>query len=318
MKEQAATGRMARVLQILLAAELGIALFIAWLCWISLVSGKSVLILAVLPYLLLRAGLLGRAFYLAWKNRSPMKGEHPRRPSISWLRAALAEYLALPVIYSGLLPFEQWLVPLAPAPVFAGKGLPIVLVHGFCSNRACWYFFARFLQKLGVGPIYAVTLEPVLGPIEANAQHLAQAVEQICEASGKPRAILVGHNLGGLACRVLLHSSFGQKRIARVVTMGSPHHGSAVFESVQQYGENLRQMTLHSKWSERMSVFERAASPLPIAAVVSPQDELVAPQQNAALRYPNAQNFVFKGLGHYELLLSRKVARAIAPLLQQA
>ncbi len=317
MSGQTGSGRLARVAQILLAAEIALALFVAWLCWISLLSGKAVLLLALTPYLLLRAGILGRCLQLAWQNRSPMKGEHPRRPSISWVRAALAEYVALPVIYSGLLPFEQWLVPLAPEPVFPGKGTPVVLVHGFCSNRACWYFFARFLQKLGVGPIYAVTLEPLLGAIETNSQQLAQFVEPICEASGKPRAILVGHDMGGLACRVLLHSTFGQKRIARVVTMGSAHHGSAVFDGIQQYGENLRQMTLRSKWSERMSVFERAASPLPIVAVLSPQDELVAPQQSAALRYPNAQNLAFKGLGHYELLLSRKVARAIAPLLQQ-
>ena len=311
-------GRLARATQILLAGEIGLALFIAWLCWISLLPGKAVLMFALTPYLLLRAAVLGRCFQLAWQNRSRMKGENPRRPSMAWVRAALAEYLALPVIYSGLLPFEQWLVPQAPEPVSAGKGLPVVLVHGCCSNRAAWYFFARLLQKLGVGPLYAVTLEPLLGPIEASAPRLSQLVEQICEASGKPRVVLVGHGMGGLVCRMLVHSSFGQKRVARVITLGSPHQGTAVVRDVEQYGENLRQMTLQSKWSARMAVFERVASPLPIVAVLSPQDELIAPQQNGALRYPNAQNFVFKGLGHFELLLSRKVAKAIAPLLQQA
>lgn len=317
MSKPALSGRVARLSQILLAAELGLMLFIAWLCWISLMSGKAILLLAVAPYLLLRAGVLARAFQLAWQHRSPMKGDHPRRPSIGWLRAVLGEYIALPVLYSGLLPFEQWLAPMAPAPMAPGKGLPVVLVHGLGSNRAVWYFFARFLQKLGVGPIYAVTLEPPLAPIEAGAQQLMQQVEQICEASGKPKAILVGHDAGGLACRVLMHSSFGQKRVARVITLGSPHRGSAVLDTVQQYGENLRQMTLNSKWAERMAVFERAPSPAPITAVLSPQDELVAPQHSAALRYPNAQNIVLKGLGHYEMPLSRKVAKAIAPLLQQ-
>ncbi|MGH8530963.1 MAG: esterase/lipase family protein [Nevskiales bacterium] len=316
MSASADTGNLARILQILLGAEIALALFIAWLCWLSLLPGKAMLVWALTPYVLIRAGILARGFQLAYKHRSPLSAQH--RPSpLSWARVVVGEYVAVLMHYSGLLPFEQWLLPSAPQPAFSGKGVPVVLVHGFCSNRACWYFFARWLHKLGVGPIYAVSLEPLLGTIEDNATRLAPLIEQICETSKHPKVMLVGHDIGGLVGRALVHSSFGVKRLARVVTLGSPHHGSMVIEGIQQYGENLRQITLKSNWTERMSVFERAPSPVPITSLISPQDEVIAPQTSAVLRYPNAQNLVLKGIGHYEMLLSRKVVRMVAQVLQQ-
>ncbi len=316
MSVKAQTGKLARVLQIVLGGEIAFALFIAWLCWISLLSGKAILFWALTPYLLIRAGILARSFQLAYKHRSLLSAQH--RPSpFSWARVVVGEYVSILVSYSGLLPFEQWLLPSAPQPVFPGKGLPVLLVHGFCSNRAAWYFFARWLQKQGVGPIYVVSLEPLLGSIEDNANRLAPLVEQICETTNSPKVMLVGHDIGGLVGRALVHSSVGAKRLARLVTLGSPHHGSAVIDGIQQYGENLRQITLKSNWTERMSVFERAASPVPITSIVSPQDEVVAPQTSAVLRYPNAQNLVLKGVGHYEMLLSRKVVKMVAQVLRQ-
>lgn len=316
MNVNAETGKLARVLQILLGGEIAFAFFIAWLCWISLLSGKAILLWALTPYLLIRVGILARSFQLAYQYRSPLSAQH--RPSpFSWARVVVGEYVSVLVNYSGLLPFEQWLLPAAPQPAFPGKGLPVVLVHGFCSNRASWYFFARWLHKLGVGPIYVVSLEPLLGTIEDNASRLAQFIEQICEAGKSQKVVLVGHDIGGLVSRALMHSSFGVKRLARVVTLGSPHHGSAVIDGIQQYGENLRQITLKSNWTERMSVFERAPSPVPITTIVSPQDEVVAPQNSAVLRYPNAQNLVLKDIGHYEMLLSRKVVKMVAQVLQQ-
>ncbi len=317
MSAQAETGKLAWGLRILLGLELAVFLLIAWLCWLLLMTGVKILVLALTPYLLARAGAMADCFYRSYKHRSPTPAPQSLTP-FGWARLYLAEFIATVVNYSALFPFEKPLMPLAPQPAYPGKRTPVVLVPGFCCNRGNFYFFARWLHKLGVGPIYAVSLEPLLGTIEENAASLAQFIDQIRDTSRSQKVILIGHSMGGLTIRALLHSSYGAQRIARVVTLGSPHHGTIIAHRLQKLGENLRQMTFKSAWSERLNAHERAPCPVPITAFVSPQDNIVAPQDSAILRYPNAQNIMLKGMGHQEMLLSPKVAKMVAQVLTQA
>lgn len=53
----------------------------------------------------------------------------------------------------------------------------------------------------------------------------AEALQRYIQRLGAPRVHLVGHSLGGLVIRALLHRH-PEGRIARVVTLGSPHRGN--------------------------------------------------------------------------------------------
>lgn len=309
-------GKLARGLQVLLVLEaMWAGLLPLLLCYAGVLSGIEALAWTLGLYLGARALVVSKNFYSAYRHRSPARPEH-RVAGLSALRLWWGEFWITAVTYSYLFPFESN-VPEAPAPAAPGNGTPIVLVPGFACNRGYWRFFIRFLAKQGFGPVYAVTLEPVFGSIEANAGLLAQKVEAICKATGAPKVILIGHSMGGLTIRAWLHHG-GVKRIAGIITLGSPHHGTAIARDVKLLGENLREMCPGSEWGAALNAHEAQPCPVPITAIVSPQDNIVFPQNSALLRYPNARNRIMPGIGHLEMIASRPVMQAVAAELRGA
>jgi triacylglycerol lipase len=79
---------------------------------------------------------------------------------------------------------------------------------------------ARGLKALIVAP------SPTGGSVEARARNLAAAIARTAE----PRLTLVGHSMGGLDVRHVAHALDPARRVDRVVTLGTPHHGTPVAE----------------------------------------------------------------------------------------
>jgi pimeloyl-ACP methyl ester carboxylesterase len=65
--------------------------------------------------------------------------------------------------------------------------------------------------------------------IYKQGEAIGVAIDAICDATGKDKVILLGHSMGGVACREYLqnldHWQTGQHRVAKLVTSGSPHVG---------------------------------------------------------------------------------------------
>jgi len=67
--------------------------------------------------------------------------------------------------------------------------------------------------------------------VTTNAANLTRFIET-CNANLIP---LVGHSLGGLVIRQMLHDTPElSSRIGRIVTMGTPHNGSEVARRLRQ------------------------------------------------------------------------------------
>ena len=309
---QPLTGRLARALQFTLIAELFVAVGIFALATAShRFSLAQSLALSVLPYLALRVLAVGNNFWQTYRHRSPPRLEH-QIGFWKTLRLLWGEYYVTLIVYSVLFPFERWLVPMAPLPMVKGSGVPVILVPGFACNRGYFFFFARWLGRRGFGPIYAVSLEPLFGSIKHNAALLARFVEAVCAATGQPKVMLVGHSMGGLTIRAYVHHLDGAQRVARAVTLGTPHHGTVTAEGVRRLGENLREMSRGYTWSESLNALQAQPSPVPITAIISPHDGIVAPQSSSELRYPNAKNIFLPGVGHLEMIMSRRTLEATA------
>lgn len=312
---QPATGRLARALQAVLITEvllLGPGLGLLWLT--GALSGCGWALLAIGGYVGLRALAVSNNFLRTHLARSPRRPEHRLGP---WqkLRLFFGDLYATLIVYSVLFPFEARLVPLAPKRAGGGAGLPIVLVPGFCCNRGYWAHFVRWFRQAGLGPVYAVSLEPLLGSLEQNASALERFVEAVCAESGADRVILVGHSMGGLVSRQYLHGG-GQARIERILCLGSPHRGTVMAKDLRPLGQNLRQMCPDSAWVKQFGEYEKSPCPVPITAIVTPQDNIVAPQDSCELRYPNARNVFVPGIGHLEMVISRPVFEATVAALR--
>lgn len=262
-----------------------------------------------------------RALIVAESFRNGETNKSPRPPAhqigfFAALRLFVAEYLATVLTFNFMFPLERWLLPLPATPTVTGRKTPVILIHGFICNRGYWRFFANALERARLGPVYGVTLEPVLGSIDEHARRLGEVIEQVCRSTGAPQVALVGHSMGGLISRAYLHSG-GASRVERIVTLGSPHHGTLGAHPVRKLAEDAKQMCIKSVWLTTLNAHESRPCPVPITSMLTPHDNIVYPQNSALLAYPNARNLHFHGLGHVELVFSPKVMRAVIEELQR-
>ena len=222
-----------------------------------------------------------------------------RQPGlVAWLRLYFAELGAFFLAYNLYQPFEPLFMgeerrqPLPP-----GR-MPVLLLHGYVCNRGFMLPLRRYLGARGVSA-YTHNLEPAYADIDIYADGLARCIEEICAATGAGKLVILGHSMGGLAARACLRKH-GARRVAKLITLGTPHHGTALARLGA--GENGRQMMPGNAWLERLN---EAAPAVPTVSVFSYQDNIVSPQDSAALA--GAKNVGISGMGHISMPFSRRI-----------
>ncbi len=243
-------------------------------------------------------------YIVAWLYRSPVPPSL-RRSAVALLPHVLREIGAMLAVYCVLQPFERLAMRPARPPEGRGERPPVLFVHGYVCNRAAGWALVRRLRHRGWN-VWAVTLEPVYGTIEQWIEPLARAIEALREATGAHTVHLVAHSMGGLAVRAYLREH-GPGRVASVVTLGTPHHGSA--HARLGPGANARQMEPGSPWLAALAADERGLG-VPFVSIFSHHDNFVAPQSSGA--HAAARNVPLAGVGHLSLLLSPAVAEIVA------
>jgi triacylglycerol lipase len=193
----------------------------------------------------------------------------------------------------------------------------VVLVHGFFCNRGLWMHWMRRLRSEG-RVFVAVDLEPAFGSIDEYAAILEKAVQRVEAATGMP-PILVGHSMGGLAVRAWLAqtSSDGRahsnaSRVHRVLTLGTPHHGTWLAAIAMT--TNSTQMQMGSAWIKALEVHEKTQARPNFVCFFSNCDNIVFPVSNAKLE--GADNRLVQAVGHIALLHSPEVIQACWPLMR--
>jgi triacylglycerol esterase/lipase EstA (alpha/beta hydrolase family) len=179
-----------------------------------------------------------------------------------------------------------------PAPVQS----PVLLVHGVLCNAGVWVRLARYLRRNGIDGVYSLSYGPPLASIERFADQLAGKIDAIVAETGAKRVIVVAHSMGGLVTRAYLRRH-GTARIARVVTLGSPHHGSMMAWFFP--GVSLAQMRPGNAWLAALNA-TRLDPSLRLVSLWSWHDSMVAPQTSSEL--PGAVDVAIVGVGHNALL----------------
>lgn len=229
----------------------------------------------------------------------------PPRPARLWA-AVLRE------IVSGLLLIPVW--PLW----WLGKsydtetrgGRPVVLLHGYAMNRTNWLWLGRKLARLGVGPLYGASYF-FPAPVEVSARRLQLFVDRLRARLGVERVDVVAHSLGGLIARYYIEKLGGAQTVGRLVTIATPHRGTR-WASVG-FGDAARDLAHGSALLADMATVRRPHD-VPYTSVWSTCDNLVVPADSSALG-ASGEDVVFDGLGHLALLLSPRVAEAVAERL---
>lgn len=174
-------------------------------------------------------------------------------------------------------------------------GLPVLLIHGYACNSGYWLPMSKLLTRAGISH-YGIDLEPPGAAIDDFAPQVHAAVERLRAASGAKQVIIVGHSMGGLVARAYLRRH-GHAHIARVVTLGTPHHGTALAHFGP--GSNAAQMRRGSEWLDLLNASEANLQRSLFCSIYSVHDNIIAPQDSSEL--PGARNLVFGAIGHVAL-----------------
>ena len=195
---------------------------------------------------------------------------------------------------------------------------PVVLVRGIVDNRSIFAVLARALRRRGFGTVHAVNYRvqtALTGDIRHAARDLAAHVERICAATGADRVHVVGHSLGGLIARYYVQRLGGDARVDTLVTLGTPHRGSAI-------AHLLPPATLPRQLrpgSDLMRELEEPAAGCRtrFLAVWSPMDQLIVPQRNARLVHVDLRvaHLRLENVGHMALTIHPTAVHAITRLL---
>jgi pimeloyl-ACP methyl ester carboxylesterase len=155
----------------------------------------------------------------------------------------------------------------------------------------------------------AIDLEPLFTSIDDYAVLIERAVTQLTTQTGAPRVVLVGHSMGGLAIRAWMRAH-GTAKVARVITLGTPHQGTRVSQWVSTL--NAAQMAYRSPWVTQLDSSETPAHRQLMRLALTHHDNIVHPQHEQVL--DGAAVTEFSAIGHLQMCLDDAV---IAWLLQQ-
>jgi len=239
----------------------------------------------------------------------------PRASAWTLAQAWWHEVRVAPQVFSWRQPFRWRCLPDEDVPLAPGR-TAVVFVHGFVCNRGFWLPWMHALRQRGV-PYTSVNLEPVFGSIDTSVPLIDDAVRRAHALTGQP-PMLVCHSMGGLAARAWLDAVPGaHERVSRIVTIGSPHHGTwlAQFSRV----DNGRQMRIDGEWLCSLRARETATAPITrferFVCWYSNADNIVFPATTATL--PGADNRHVPGVSHVAMAFHPRVMHETLALLTE-
>lgn len=195
---------------------------------------------------------------------------------------------------------------------------PVLLVHGIIDNHSIFTLLGRTLRRRGFADVSWFDYGLLTSDVRRAAADLGIAIERLVSRSGYDQVSVVGHSLGGLIARYYIQRMDGHQRVQTLVTLGTPHQGTALAR-VGQVLPLVGQLTPES------SVLQELAGAAPgvgtrFVSFFSDLDQLIVPSWRARIDHPDldARNVEVPGLGHLSLPHDRGVAFRIAAVLAGA
>lgn len=219
----------------------------------------------------------------------------PRANALLLLRAWWGEVNAAPTVFCWRQPFRSRRWPDHLPPQAHGRR-GVLLVHGFVCNRGLWNPWLRRLAASGV-PVVAVNLEPVFGSIDELTGIVEDAMRRL-EACTGLAPVVVCHSMGGLVLRRWWAEHGDDKRVHRVITLGTPHRGTWLARFA--VSRNARQMQQGSDWLAALAAREPASRHQRFTCYYSHCDNIVFPPSMATLE--GADNRHLPGVAHVHMV----------------
>ena len=203
--------------------------------------------------------------------------------------------------------------------------LPVVLVHGYGSVKSHWFALNVALRRFGVSDVSAINYNPWRHDIPEIAAQLVDHVDAVLARTGAEKVNLVGHSMGGLVSRYAVEVLGLADRVDGVVTIASPHGGSAfaylsdLVPGRTKLTRAAAQMRPGSRFLRDLDLAADAnaeSSAVRWTALYSTGDLIVAGRA-AKLRNLAANNVRVDADGHVAVLSSPRVVEAVLTALSR-
>lgn len=193
---------------------------------------------------------------------------------------------------------------------------PVVLLHGFIDNRSVFVLLRRALARHGRRHLTSLNYSPLTRDLRTAAELLGRHVEEICARTGQREVDIVGHSLGGLIARYYVQRLGGDHRVRTLVTLGTPHGGTAVAP-----GAGLHPVVRQMRPGSTLIAELRRPAPgcrTRFVSFWSELDQVMVPVDTACVDHPDldAVNVRVTGIGHLALPVHPAVAAAVHEALE--
>lgn len=199
--------------------------------------------------------------------------------------AALA-VLALALVAVGVVLFPRGSHGAAPAD--QGKPGPVLLVPGYGGSTASLSELATRLTAAGRDATVVALPGDGTGDLVAAARSLGDAVHAVLARTGAPTVDLVGYSAGGIVVRLWVADDGGAALTRRVLTLGTPHHGTALADLATEVAANAcppacRQLATDSDLLRRLNAGDETPAGPTWVSIWTTGDQTVTPPDSARL-----------------------------------
>lgn len=183
----------------------------------------------------------------------------------------------------------------------------LVFVHGLAANRSSFLPLQAYLRLHGHNRSLSYNYKSA-GSLESLALGLKRTID---ESVGGGRIDLVAHSMGGLVSRFYLQQLGGARRVDRLITLGTPHHGSHAANFIPS--ALVRQLLPGGPFLNHLNALPEPDG-VRVTSIVAGRDLLVQPVESAVC--PFGETLHFDELGHLELLFRPEVMAEVATRLR--
>jgi triacylglycerol lipase len=206
----------------------------------------------------------------------------PQRRRLVLVAAALALLLVATVAVTAVLRGRA-----GGDPVPQDRPGPVLLVPGYGGTGTS---LAPLEDALRASGRTAVVVPPVgagTGDLRAQAQHLGEVARQVLADSGAPSVDVVGYSAGGVVARLWVRDEGGDALARRVLTLGSPQHGTTQAALGQELAGGCplacEQLVPGSDLLRRLNAGDETPAGPAWVTVRTTSDRVVTPVDSAAL-----------------------------------
>jgi triacylglycerol esterase/lipase EstA (alpha/beta hydrolase family) len=164
---------------------------------------------------------------------------------------------------------------------------PVLLVPGYGGNVNSLEPLAAALRAAGRTAVIVAPPGDGTGDLHAQAAHLGEVAERAVSDGGRASVDVIGYSAGGVVARLWVREEGGDRVARRVLTLGSPHHGTAQAALGAEFAGGCpaacEQLVPDSDLLRRLNAADETPDGPLWATIRSTSDQVVTPVDSAAL-----------------------------------